>query len=237
MNGVAKVGIVVVSHSRKLAEGVAELAGQMAPQVAILASGGDGNGGLGTDYNDVSSAMISADSGAGVVVLYDLGSAKMVAEMAKEEADDDGRTLVVDAPLVEGAVAAAVAAEGGAGLPDVAAAAAAAGASPVAATVQAAPFGRPSLRLVTPTVSAEIVLTNEVGLHARPAALLVRSIAGLDADVLLRFGEDEADGKSVLAVMGLGAPGGAHLEVRASGKDAEEAVRRVEELAERGFDE
>lgn len=237
MTGAAKVGIVVVSHSKRLAEGVAELAAQMAPQVAILASGGDGDGGLGTDFNDVGSAMISADSGAGVVVLYDLGSAKMVAEMAKEEAEDDGRILVVDAPLVEGAVAAAVAAEGGAGLEDVAAAAAAAGASPVATSVQAAPFGRPSLRLVTPTVNAEIVLTNEVGLHARPAALLVRSIAELDADVRLRFGDAEADGKSVLAVMGLGAPSGAHLEVRAIGKDAEEAVRRVEELAERGFDE
>lgn len=239
----AKVGIVVVSHSRLLAEGVVELAAQMAPQVAVLASGGDGVGGLGTDFNDVGSAMISADSGAGVVVLYDLGSAKMVAEMAVEESGDADRVVVVDAPLVEGAVWAAVAAQGGAPLADVVAAAVAAGASsvsvpPVSLPLASLPFGgRPSLRLVTPPVCAEILLTNEVGLHARPSALLARTVAELDADVVVGFDDQEADAKSVLAVMGLGARCGERIRVTARGKDAEEAVRRVEELAERGFDE
>ncbi len=226
----ARVGLVVVSHSRKLAEGVAELAGQMAPDVTVLPVGGDGDGGLGTDYAAVAGAMAEAGSGAGVVVLYDLGSAKMVAEMAVEEADD-GQVLVVDAPLVEGAVAAAVTAQGGAARDDVAAAAASA--TPGAPR----PAARPSLRLVTNAASLDVVLTNEVGLHARPSALLARTVAGLDADVVVRFGEDEADAKSVLALMGLGAPGGARVEVVATGKDADEALRRVEELAERGFDE
>ena len=113
-----RVGLVVVSHSRKLAEGVAELAGQMAPDVAVLPVGGDGGGGLGTDYAAVAEALSEADSGAGVVVLYDLGSAKMVAEMAVEEVDD-GRVLVVDAPLVEGAIAAAVTASAGMPIDDV----------------------------------------------------------------------------------------------------------------------
>jgi PTS hybrid protein len=225
----ARVGIVVISHSGKLAEGLAELAGQMAPDVEIFPCGGDGDGGLGTDYAEVSAAVAAADSGAGVVVLYDLGSAKMVAEMAVEETDD-GRVVVVDAPLVEGAVAAAVAAQGGASMADVAAAAAAAFGGPSAPP-------RPSLRLVTNTASVDVVLTNEVGLHARPSALLARAVAELDVDVLVRFGDEEADAKSVLALMGLGAPGGAHIEVVASGKDADEALRRVEELAERGFDE
>ena len=230
-----RVGLVVVSHSRKLAEGVAELAGQMAPDVAVLPVGGDGGGGLGTDYAAVAEALSEADSGAGVVVLYDLGSAKMVAEMAVEEVDD-GRVLVVDAPLVEGAVAAAVAAQGGSAMAEVAVAAASAtpGASPPVAPPAG---GRPSLRLVTNASSLDVVLTNEVGLHARPSALLARTIAELDADVLVRFGGDEADAKSVLALMALGAPGGARIEVVASGADAEEALRRVEELAERGFDE
>ena len=230
-----RVGLVVVSHSRKLAEGVAELAGQMAPDVTVLPVGGDGEGGLGTDYAAVADALAEADSGAGVVVLYDLGSAKMVAEMAVEEVDD-GRVLVVDAPLVEGAVAAAVAAQGRVPMAEVAVAAASA--TPGAPPPVAPPTGgRPALRLVTNAASLDLVLTNEVGLHARPSALLARTIAELDADVLVRFGGDEADAKSVLALMGLGAPGGARIEVVASGADAEEALRRIEELAERGFDE
>ncbi|MFE9745431.1 dihydroxyacetone kinase phosphoryl donor subunit DhaM [Saccharothrix saharensis] len=215
------IGLVVVSHSRRLAEGVAEVAGQMAPSVRIVPSGGDGSGGLGTDYVAVGEAITQADSGSGVVILFDLGSAKMVADMAAEEAE--GSVVVVDAPLVEGAVAAAVRAQGGAGLAEVAAAAAG---------------------VVTPVsvvdgdaVRAEVELTNAVGLHARPAALVARALDPLDASVVVRFGDGSADAKSVLALMGLGAPGGARVEVVASGVDAAEAVRRVEELAARRFGE
>jgi PTS hybrid protein len=218
------IGLVVVSHSRQLAEGVAELAGQMAPSVAIVPSGGDGSGGLGTDYVAVGEAIGKADSGSGVVVLFDLGSAKMVADMAAEEAE--GSVVVVDAPLVEGAVAAAVRAQGGAGLAEVAAAA---GTAWSRSAERAAPAGD--------AVRAAVELTNSVGLHARPAALVVRALDSLDASVVVRFGDEEADAKSVLALMGLGAPGGARIEVVATGADAAEAVRRVEELAARQFDE
>ena len=212
------IGLVVVSHSRKLAEGVAELAGQMAPSVAIVPCGGDGSGGLGTDYVAVGEAIGRADSGAGVVVLFDLGSAKMVADMAAEEAE--GSVVVVDAPLVEGAVAAAVRAQGGAGLAEVAASA----------------EGSVRAEAVEGEVArAEVELTNPVGLHARPAALVVRALDSLDASVVVRYGEESADAKSVLALMGLGAPGGARVLVEASGADAAEAVRRVRELAERRF--
>ncbi|MEU3650145.1 dihydroxyacetone kinase phosphoryl donor subunit DhaM [Lentzea sp. NPDC034063] len=227
-----RVGLVVVSHSDMLANGVAELATQMAPDVSVLPVGGTDEGGLGTDYASVVEALADADSGAGVVVLYDLGSAKMTAEMAVESADDPSRYLVVDAPLVEGAVAAAVAAQGAASLADVAAAAeGASGEAPVAAP------SRPALHLVPDAVSAEVLLTNEVGLHARPAALLARTVAELDADVVVRYGNEEANAASVLALMGLSAPGGKSITVVATGKDAGEAVRRIEELAERGFDD
>ncbi|XVS63416.1 dihydroxyacetone kinase phosphoryl donor subunit DhaM [Actinosynnema sp. CA-299493] len=217
------IGLVVVSHSRQLADGVAELAGQMAPSVAIVPSGGDGTGGLGTDYVAVGEAIARADSGSGVVVLFDLGSAKMVADMAAEEAA--GSVVVVDAPLVEGAVAAAVRAQGGAGLAEVAKAASTAGAAVVPAVVAGE------------VVRADVELTNSVGLHARPAALVVRALDPLDASVVVRFGAESADAKSVLALMGLGAPGGARVEVVAAGADAAEAVRRVRELAARRFDE
>ncbi|WP_016697406.1 HPr family phosphocarrier protein, partial [Actinoalloteichus spitiensis] len=90
----------------------------------------------------------------------------------------------------------------------------------------------------TPEVLAEtLVLRNEVGLHARPAALLTRSVAGLDADVRVRLGEREADAASVLDLMGLGAGRGDTVSVSASGPDAETALRRVRDLVERNFDE
>jgi PTS hybrid protein len=222
------VGLVLVSHSAKLAEGLAELAAQMAPDVAIIPAGGLANcGGIGTDYDEVVAATQRADSGAGVVLLYDLGSAQMTAELAVETLADPNSAVVVDAPLVEGAVAAAVAAQGGADRSAVAEAAAAAGApQDLAVPLDAGADG-----------VVELTLRNDVGLHARPAALLVRSIAGLDADVSVRLGEDTADAHSVLALMSLGARQGDRVEVRASGEQAAEALRRVKDLVQRNFEQ
>ena len=132
---------------------------------------------LGTDYDAVSAAVERADTGAGAVVLYDLGSAQMTAEMVVEALDDPGKAVVVDAPLVEGAVAAAVAAQGGADRAGVARAASEAGGTGEAETTPAAPAAE------TGAVRTEFTLDNEAGLHARPAALLVRAVAGVEADV------------------------------------------------------
>jgi phosphoenolpyruvate---glycerone phosphotransferase subunit DhaM len=214
------VGLVIVSHSAKLAEGVAELAGQMAPDVAVIAAGGS-NGGLGTDFETVTAAIETAQDGAGVVVLFDLGSAQMVADMAAEAAGGDVR--VVDAPLVEGAVAAAVAAQGRGDVTAVATA--------------AAQGGAPETSEVTDATTIELTLTNEIGLHARPAATLARELTGVDAVVTVRFGESSADARSVLAVLTLGARGGDTIEVSASGPAAEEALAKVRGLVERDFDE
>lgn len=113
------VGIVVVSHSREIASGTADLAGQMAgPDVRIKAAGGDPTGGLGTDGDRVRSAIATADAGDGVLVLGDLGSAILTVRAALEESGN-GHVVLADAPLVEGAVAAAVAASAGLGLSDV----------------------------------------------------------------------------------------------------------------------
>ncbi|WP_299952889.1 dihydroxyacetone kinase phosphoryl donor subunit DhaM [uncultured Modestobacter sp.] len=114
----AQVGIVVVSHSRPLAEAAVELARQMLPgsTVPIEVAAGTDDGGLGTDAVAVSAAITAADSGDGVLVLMDLGSAVMSAETALELLDDDvrARVLLSAAPLVEGLVGAAVVAAGGA---------------------------------------------------------------------------------------------------------------------------
>jgi PTS hybrid protein len=222
-----KVSLVLVSHSAKLAEGLAELAAQMAPDVAILPAGGLPEGGIGTDYDEVVAAVQRADSGGGVVLLYDLGSAQMTAELAVESLADPSAASVVDAPFVEGAVAAAVAAQGGAGRDAVAEAAAAAGAPPDLAEVVEQDGGD----------TLELTLSNDVGLHARPAALLARSIVGLDAAVTVRLGEETADARSVLALMSLGARQGDRVEIRAAGEQAAEALQRVRDLVERNFDE
>ena len=105
------VGLVIVSHSATLAEGVVELARQMGgEEVAIEPAGGmaDPPGEIGTDMQLVLDAIERAASPDGVLVLMDLGSAVMSAEMALEMLDPDGGpVLLSDAPLVEGAVAAA----------------------------------------------------------------------------------------------------------------------------------
>lgn len=118
------VGIVIISHSQRLAEGVAELAGQMTRgEVKILAAGGTDSGELGTSLEKVQRALAEADTGDGALILVDLGSATMVASMALEQAPEDRRARVrlSDAPLVEGAVVAAVEASIGSTLDQVAA--------------------------------------------------------------------------------------------------------------------
>jgi dihydroxyacetone kinase phosphotransfer subunit len=110
------VGIVVASHSAKIAEGVVELAGQMAgPEVRLIAAGGAIDGSLGTDAGRIAEAIGQADAGAGVVVLADLGSAVMAAKLALDmvESQTAARTKLSGGPLVEGAVVAAVQASAG----------------------------------------------------------------------------------------------------------------------------
>ena len=115
------VGIVVVSHSSELAEGLAALAGQMAgPDVRIEPAGGLPNGELGTDEDRVRAAIRAADQGAGVVVLGDLGSAILTVRHVLERHNGNGNVRLVDAPIVEGAVAAAVTASADMPLDDVA---------------------------------------------------------------------------------------------------------------------
>ncbi|MDQ0779345.1 PTS hybrid protein [Streptomyces aurantiacus] len=122
------VGIVLVSHSAAVAVSVAELAtglaggGTLAP---VAPAGGDGSGGLGTSSELISAAAAAVDRGAGVAVLTDLGSAVLTVKALLAEGDElPPDTRLVDAPFVEGAVAAVVTASAGADLAAVEAAAA-----------------------------------------------------------------------------------------------------------------
>jgi PTS hybrid protein len=120
------VGVVVVSHSAKVAEGVVEMAAQMAGGVRIRAAGGTEDGAIGTDATLIAGAISDADEGDGVLVIVDLGSAVLSAQLAIEELIEDerrGRVRVADAPLVEGAIIAAIQASTGSSLEEVDAAA------------------------------------------------------------------------------------------------------------------
>jgi PTS hybrid protein len=116
------VGLVVVSHSAKVAEGVVELAGQMAPEVRIRAAGGTDDGGIGTDATLIAEAIEAVDEGDGVLVLVEFGSAVLSAQVAVDELVDEarrGRVRISNAPLVEGAVIGAVQASTGSDLDEV----------------------------------------------------------------------------------------------------------------------
>jgi PTS hybrid protein len=110
------VGVVIVSHSSKVAEGAADMVREMVGEEVPLAwTGGNSTGGLGTDVGQIMSAIDRAWSNAGVVVLVDLGGAETNSEMAIEMLPDDrrGKVLICNAPVVEGAVVAATEAAGG----------------------------------------------------------------------------------------------------------------------------
>lgn len=117
------VGIVLISHSRAIAEGAADVAAQVSGgAVRIVGVGGTEDGRLGTSLDALVGAVEKVSAGAGVVILPDLGSAVLTAKAYL--ADQDGTpVMVADAPFVEGAVAAAVTASGGATLSEVVAAA------------------------------------------------------------------------------------------------------------------
>ena len=114
------IGLVVVSHSRLIAEGTAELAAQMAgPDVRIAAAGGMADGAIGTDAALIAEAIGRADAGAGVVVLADLGSAVLATRTALELLDNPDNVRLSRGPIVEGAVIAAVQASTGSTLEEV----------------------------------------------------------------------------------------------------------------------
>ncbi|MDO4288696.1 MAG: dihydroxyacetone kinase phosphoryl donor subunit DhaM [Eubacterium sp.] len=102
------VGIVIVSHSQKVAEGAKELAMQMAADAKIAAAGGLQDGSIGTDMEKITNAINEVMSDDGVIMLVDMGSAIMTSEMAIEMSDAPDKITIVDTPIVEGAVVGSV---------------------------------------------------------------------------------------------------------------------------------
>jgi multiphosphoryl transfer protein len=238
------VGLVIVSHSAMLAAGVAELARGMGGEVPVELAGGieTPEPALGTDAVQVAEAIERADQGDGVLVLMDLGSAVLSAEMALDllPAERRARVLLCEAPLVEGAVAAAVTAKLGASLEDVAAEAR----SSLQAKV--AHLGGGTAEAPVAEVSGEgsrtleLAVRNPLGLHARPAARFVQTAGSFDADVTVTnvtTGRGPASGRSLNALATLGVRQGHEILVAARGPQAEAALAALAALADRDFDE
>ena len=239
------VGIVIVSHSETLAAGVRELAAEMAgPDVKLeLAGGLAEEGALGTDAVRVMEAIGRADSGDGVLVLMDLGSAVLSAETALDFLTPEQResVLLCEAPLVEGAVAAAVAARLGEPLAEVAKEARGGlqgktaqlgAAEPEAPTEASAPLEE--------GLTLRLDIRNPLGLHARPAARFVQTAAGFDANVQvmnITSGRGPASGRSLNGLATLGIRQGHEILVSAHGPQAAAALDALADLAGRDFDE
>ncbi|MFC5370284.1 dihydroxyacetone kinase phosphoryl donor subunit DhaM [Arcanobacterium bovis] len=260
------VGIVVVSHSRALAEAAVELANIMvhadAPSIAIAA--GLDDGGFGTDATQIMSAIEEVDGGDGVVIFVDMGSAVMSAQTAIELLDSDARIL--SAPFVEGITAGMVAAATGADLAQVVklaegslnAKAQAVGddfasesgegccgnggccaADNSTATSVPVPSSATSVHgSESAACEADVEIINEIGLHARPAGKLAQLVSEYDAVVEISCdGRESVEADSMMDLMALGATFGQTLHVRASGAQKEEALAAVLEFVRSGMGE
>lgn len=252
------IGIVAVSHSARLGEAALELAVQMVPgggaRVTVAAGAGtdaDGAPILGTDAVAVADAIdgLAADCD-GVLVLMDLGSAVLSAELALELRASDVPVRLAPAPFVEGLLAAVVSAAAGGSLDVVAAEAGAAlGAKtgqlePAKSAPKSAPKPAPTTdpATVEPTDAGDVLVRvvrvrNQLGIHARPAALIAKTSAG--SDVRLRRLPDgpEASAASLSRLLILGARQGNEVELTARGADAESALDRIAALFAEGFGE
>ncbi|MGJ5631261.1 phosphoenolpyruvate--protein phosphotransferase [Nostoc sp. CALU 1950] len=243
------IGIVIVSHSKQLALGVRELAAQMVQgQVSIAVAAGieDPENPLGTDPIQVYEAIASVFSDDGVLVLMDLGSALLSAEMAIEflpEAQQQ-KVYLCEAPLVEGAIAAVVAAAAGRDIHQVMAEARGA---LLAKATQLGVVSRPlstvtpaTTNVESPTREIRLIVSNRLGLHARPAAQFVATAARFQSQILVRNltrNTELVRGDSINQVTTLGVRQGHELLITATGFDADEALTALQTLFANNFGE
>ncbi len=239
------VGIVLVSHHAKLAEGIRDLAEQMVyGQVPIAVAGGidDPENPFGTDAMKIYAAIESVYSPDGVVVLMDLGSALLSTETALEflSAEQRANVELSAAPLVEGALAAVVQASVGGNIRQVLNEAR--GALAVKqnhlelseGTQAPPPIATPP---VEDALELQLVVRNRMGLHARPAANFVKTASRYQAEIRVSKGDKSANAKSINQVATLGVRHGEQIVLIATGSDAAEALRAFKALADQDFGE
>lgn len=243
------VGLVVVSHSTQLAAGVVELVGQLTQGKTPLAAAGGGiNDILGTSPDKILTAIQAVDSPDGVLILLDLGSAILSAEMALEMLDDEQRqrSVLTYAPLVEGTITAALEASLGRTLAEVKRAAEKAANAgqlqqlkPVSDTEGTNSVSSPTPPLApadtSPAIETSLTIANPTGLHARPASLFVQTAARFSATVQVVAHGRQADANSIIAVLSLAVRQGDSITLRASGNEAAEVIEALSQLVEANF--
>jgi len=252
------IGIVVVSHSRALGNAAAGLAVEMVPEEArpqIQVAAGLDDVIFGTDAAAIAEAIETVDSGDGVLVVVDLGSAILSAEMALEFIDPDvaARTRISSGALVEGLVAAVVTASTGASLDDVLFESVK-GLMAKQEQLQESPSEQESSLTANQACLGGIpprparpddalrtftwVVRNVHGLHARPAAVLVSGLRGIGATVLVgnsTSGKGPVPATSLTSIQALGLRKGDVLEAQIYGPGADAAYSRLAEMAETDF--
>ena len=243
------VGIVLVSHSRALAESVRELVRSMTGEalpLAVAAGAGEDHKELGTDAVEIAEAIVAVKGPDGVLVLMDMGSAILSAETALDLLDPSVRENVrfCAAPFVEGAVAAGVTANLGAPLDEVHAEA-------IAALKQKENALNANHSALPPPIPAatnghakngsetiRVTVRNEHGLHARPAARLIREAHPFHADITVSNLNNRRGPVSVKSLSGLASLEilrGNEIEFTATGDDAHDALKKIAALVESGL--
>jgi phosphocarrier protein FPr len=242
------VGMVVVSHSRALAESIVKLVSQVAsPDTPItLAAGvGDDRQTFGTDATEIMEAIERVFSPDGVLILMDIGSAVLSAQMALDlmPPEISSKVLVCSAPLIEGAIAAAVQINLGSSLEAVANEARQAimpkqsMIGDVSVVEEKIPdAGVPHAH----ELSEKVTLVNLHGLHARPAARFVQKASEFKSTITVKNltnGKGPVSARSLNAIATLGAIENHLIEITANGDDAENAIRILKTMIEEGFGE
>ncbi|WP_309712304.1 phosphoenolpyruvate--protein phosphotransferase [Pseudolysinimonas sp.] len=237
------IGIVAVSHSLQLAEAAVRLALQMvpteAPRVLVAAGAGtekDGSPIIGTDATRVAAAIDALADTDGVLVLMDLGSAVLSAELALELTASAVEVRLSAAPFVEGLLAAVVRASGGATLTEVAAEAESALAPKRGQIGQSAMPAPSSAAIGADRIVERATLVNPLGLHVRPAALVATAVRSADVAIRVTRTGALANAASPTALLSLGARCGDEIEISAA-PAARAELDRVVALVIDGFGE
>jgi phosphocarrier protein FPr len=244
------VNLVLVSHSKKLADSVAGMALQMIAsgqvKIATAAGVGEDNQDFGTNAVEIAEAIQKVDSKDGVLVLMDLGSAVLSTQMALELLPDEVRTRVrvCPGPFIEGAVVGAAQASAGGTLEQVyneAFNSIKPKEEQFEPELTAQPVEKPvDQQEAADTSEVLLTLENEHGLHARPGVRFVQTASGYDADIMVKnltTGKGPSSAKSLTAVTFLGVLKGHRIQITATGKQKEEALKALTELVESKFGE
>jgi len=199
--------VVVVSHSSKFAEGTVEIIKAMAPELNIVAAGGNDDGGLGTSYEKIRSAIESVYSEDGVLIFTDLGSSVITTEMIIEELSSEGKDKIElsDIQMMQG----------------------------VLETAMSLYEKTSSDNGSNSQCSFTHIIKSEIGLHARPASDLIRLVKEFKSDIRITANGKSTSGKSLIELLTLGAVKGTEVSFTATGEDAKEAIETIKNYAEK----